>query len=60
MRIKANFTVFGRKLPSGKRVFYYQCYDGKGRRQYAKSTGLTKKTEAVAYCMRLSAVWDKS
>jgi integrase len=34
-------------------VFYYQCYDEKGRRQYAKSTGKTKKTEAVLYCMGL-------
>src|SRR5215469_11277783 len=53
MREKAIFTVFGRKLPSGKRVFYYQCYDSKGRRQFAKSTGLTKKTEAVMLCMKL-------
>ena len=53
MRIKGVFTVFARKLPSGQRVFYYQCYDEKGRRQWAKSTGLTKKTEAVAFCMKL-------
>jgi len=53
MRVKAVFSVFGRTLPSGKRVFYYQCYDGKGKRQWAKSTGLTKKTEAVAFCMKL-------
>jgi integrase len=53
MRAKAVFTVFGRKLPSKKTVYYYQCYDEKGRRQWAKSTGLTKKTEAVAYCMKL-------
>jgi len=53
MRAKAIFSVFGRRLPSGKLVYYYQCYDAKGRRQYAKSTGLSKKTEAVAYCMKL-------
>ena len=53
MRAKAIFTVFGRRLPSGKRVFYYQCYDEKGKRQWAKSTGLSKKTEAMAYCQRL-------
>jgi integrase len=53
MRVKAIFTVFGRKLPSGKRVYYYQCYDANGKRQWAKSTGITKKTEAVAYCMKL-------
>ena len=53
MRNKAVFSVFGRKLPSGKKVYYYQCYDLKGKRQWAKSTGFTKKTEAVAYCMKL-------
>ena len=53
MRAKAIFTVFRRALPSGKRVYYYQCYDDKDKRQWAKSTGLTKKTEAVKYCMRL-------
>ena len=53
MRAKAVFSVFGRRLPSGKRVFYYQCYDEKGKRQWARSTGITKKTEAVAYCMKL-------
>jgi integrase len=53
MRIKAIFTVFGRKLLSGKMVYYYQCYDENGKRQWAKSTGLNKKTEAVAYCMKL-------
>ena len=53
MRAKAIFSVFGRKLPSGKLVYYYQCYDEKGHRQWAKSTGITKKTEAVAYCMKM-------
>jgi integrase len=53
MRTKAVFSVFGRKLPSGKLVYYYQCYDDKGKRKWARSTGATKKTEAVAYCMRL-------
>jgi integrase len=53
MRAKAIFSVFGRKLASGKTVFYYQCYDEKGKRLWAKSTGLYKKTEATAYCMKL-------
>jgi integrase len=53
MRAKAIFSVFGRKLPSGKRVYYYHCYDEKGKRQWAKSTGLTKKTEATAYVTKL-------
>jgi hypothetical protein len=49
MRTKAVFSLFGRTLPSKKTVYYYQCYDVKGKRQWAKSTGLTKKTEAMAY-----------
>jgi integrase len=53
MRIKANFTVFPRKMPSGKIVFYFQCYDENGARQNGRSTGCSKKTEATAYCMRL-------
>jgi len=53
MRAKAIFSVFGRTLVSGKMVYYYQCYDEKGKRQWAKSTGITKKTEAMAYCMKL-------
>jgi integrase len=53
MRIREDFTVFPRSLKSGVVVFYYQCYDEKGRRQNARSTGQTKKTEAKAFCMRL-------
>jgi integrase len=53
MRIKANFTVFPRKMPSGRIVFYFQCYDENGVRQNGRSTGCSKKTEATAYCMRL-------
>jgi integrase len=53
MRIKADFTVFPRKMPSGRTVFYFQCYDEAGARQNGRSTGCSKKTEARAYCMRL-------
>jgi hypothetical protein len=53
MRIREDFTVFPRTLRSGVVVFYYQTYDKKGRRQNARSTGQTKKTEARAYCMKL-------
>ena len=53
MRAKAIFSVFGRKLPSGKTVYYYHCYNDMGKRQWAKSTGLFKKTEATKYCMKL-------
>ena len=40
-------------MPSGRVVYYYQCYDQKGKRQAAKSTGLSKKTEAVELVMKL-------
>jgi len=53
MRIKANFSVFPRTLSSGRKVFYYQCYDGKGRRLWAKSTGKARLTEAKKYCENL-------
>ena len=53
MRIKATFTLFKRTIPSGRQVYYYQCYDQKGRRQFAKSTGKSLKTEANEYCLML-------
>ena len=53
MRIKATFTLFKRTIPSGRHVYYYQCYDQIGKRQFAKSTGKTLKTEANEYCLLL-------
>jgi hypothetical protein len=53
MRVKDVFSVFLRKLNSGKVVFYYQCYDEKGNRSSGLSTGQVTKTAARTYCMRL-------
>jgi integrase len=53
MRAKAVFCVFPRKLPGGKAVYYYQCYDHSGKRMNGHSTGQSTKTGAVAYCMKL-------
>ena len=53
MRVKDVFSVFPRKLASGKVVFYYQCYDENGNRSSGLSTGQMTKTAARAYCMRL-------
>jgi integrase len=53
MRAKAVFCVFPRKLPGGRAVFYYQCYDSNGKRLHGHSTGQSTKTAAVAYCMKL-------
>lgn len=51
MRLREPFTLFPRKLTSGKIVFYYQTYDEKNRRIYARSTGQTSKTRARLWCM---------
>ena len=53
MRIKGTFTLFKRTLPSGHKIYYYQCYDIKGKRQFAKSTGKSVKSEAHEYCLML-------
>jgi hypothetical protein len=53
MRYREIFSLYKRTMRSGKAVWYYQCYDEKGKRQWAKSTGFSKKTEAVAHCMKL-------
>jgi hypothetical protein len=53
MRVKEAFSVFPRKLRSGKTVFYYQCYDENGSRSSGLSAGQVTKTAARAYCMRL-------
>jgi integrase len=53
MRVKDVFTVYPRRMKSGKVVFYYQCYDEDGRRVCGHSTGETTKTAARARCMRL-------
>jgi integrase len=45
--------VYRRKLPSGVVVFYYRCYDDKGRRVCGHSTGQATKTAAKEYCLRL-------
>lgn len=53
MRYREAFTVFPRKMKSGRVVWYYQTYDKKGRRTTARSTGQRTKGAAKAYCNRL-------
>jgi hypothetical protein len=53
MRTRDIFSVFARRMKSGKVVFYYQTYDADGRRVCAHSTGERTKTAARAVCMRL-------
>lgn len=44
MRYKKEFSLYLRKLHSGKGIYYYQTYDERGNRTVAKSTGCTNKT----------------
>ena len=51
--MRNDFTLFLRKYPNGKEVYFYYTYDGDGKRRgpwTAKSRG---KTEARNYCNRL-------
>ena len=53
MRYRELFSLYRRKMKSGKAVWYYQCYDENGVRLCGHSTGKTAKTEARNYCIRL-------
>lgn len=52
-RYKEPFTIFPRKLSSGKIVYYYRTYSPDGERTVAHSTGKTNKTQARNYCAEL-------
>lgn len=47
--VKSNYTIFARKLKSGK-VYYFQTYDENGRRLPARSTGMRTRSEARQFC----------
>jgi integrase len=53
MRLRETFTLYERKLKSGKSVFYYQIYDDDGNRLCGHSTGKRTKTAARNYCNQL-------
>jgi integrase len=53
MRLRETFSVYKRKLKSGKIVFYYQIYDDDGNRICGHSTGKRTKTAARNYCNQL-------
>lgn len=52
-RFREPFTIFPRKLSSGKIVYYYRTYSPDGERTVAHSTGKTNKTQARCYCAEL-------
>ena len=45
-----DFTLFSRKVPSGKTVVYYYAYSDDGERLGPWSTGLATRTAARNYC----------
>jgi hypothetical protein len=53
MRLKEAFSLYKRKTPCGKMVYYYQTYDAHGRRTCGHSTGQSTKTGAREYCNNL-------
>jgi len=53
MRYREPFTLYLRKLPTGKKIWYYQTYDKKNKRTSGFSTGKKSKTAAKAYCFDL-------
>lgn len=58
MRYREPFTVFPRKMRTGRVVWYYQTYDESGRRMTALSTGQITKSAARAYCRKLDKADD--
>lgn len=53
MRVTEPYTLFPRKLSSGKIVYYYQFRDAEGKRSAAKSTGCTSLSAARRFCQKL-------
>ncbi|MBF9018616.1 MULTISPECIES: site-specific integrase [unclassified Oceanispirochaeta] len=53
MRYREPFTVFPRKMRSGRIIWYYQTYDDNGKRTTAFSTGQITKSAARATCRKL-------
>ncbi|MDR0442563.1 MAG: tyrosine-type recombinase/integrase [Treponema sp.] len=48
--MRNDFTLYFRKVPSGKRVYYYYAYDDDGERLGPWTTGQFTKTAARNYC----------
>ena len=53
MRYREPFTLYLRKMPSGKKIWYYQTYNKDNKRTCGFSTGKKSKTAAKAYCFDL-------
>lgn len=62
MRVTEPYTIFLRRLQSGKEVYYYQFRHEDGKRSVPKSTGCTSLSAARRYCQKLynSGEFEKS
>lgn len=52
-RYREPFTIFPRKMRSGKTIYYFRAYTPDGVRTVAHSTGKTSRTQARCYCAEL-------
>ena len=48
--MRNDFSLYFRKVPSGKRVYYYYTYDDEGKQIGPWTTGQTTKTAARVFC----------
>jgi integrase len=53
MRVREDFTVYPRRLKSGRVVYNYQTYDEEGNRTNGHSTGETIRSMAIKKCNAL-------
>ena len=51
--MRNDFTLFLRKIPNARSVFYYYTYDEEGKRRGPWTTKCLKRTDARNYCHRL-------
>jgi integrase len=51
MRMKEAFSIYKRRLATGRVVYYYQFYGENGRRSCGHSTGKSTKTAAREFCI---------
>jgi integrase len=52
--MRNDFTLYFRRVPSGKRVYYYYAYDNDGNRLGPWTTGQLTKTAARNFCNMLN------
>ncbi len=54
-RLRESYSLYKRRTPKGKIVYYFRAYDEKGKRLPGRTTGMTNKKYARDYCDNLKA-----